>query len=167
MRENRRKMTRTEAREAVFSLLFETEFQKDKSPEEIYLLAREDRDIAENKYIRNTYFGILEHTEELDAIIARHANGWRTDRLSRVSRAIIRLCTYEMKYDPAIPKNVSLNEAVELTKKFDDPKAKAFVNGVLNAVKNELDGADSASAADNVPGESGESAGVTGSDEND
>ena len=161
-------MTRKEAREAVFSLLFETEFQKDKSPEEIYLLAKEDRDIAEDKYIRDTYFGILAHKDELDAIIARHANGWRTDRLSRVSRAIIRLCTYEMKYDSAIPKNVSLNEAVELTKKFDDPKAKAFVNGVLNAVKNELDGgAGVADTADNVTGEAGESAKEAGSDGND
>ena len=134
------KMTRKEAREAVFSLLFETEFQKEKTPEEIYALAREDRDLAENEYVKNTYFGIQSHLGELDELISRHANGWRTDRLSRVSRAIIRLCTYEMKYDAEIPLNVSLNEAVELTKKFDDPKAKAFVNGVLNAVKDELKG---------------------------
>ena len=134
------KMTRKEAREAVFSLLFETEFQKEKTPEEIYELAREDRDLAENEYVKNTYFGIQSHLSELDELISRHANGWRTDRLSRVARAIIRLCTYEMKYDAEIPLNVSLNEAVELTKKFDDPKAKAFVNGVLNAVKDELKG---------------------------
>ena len=134
------KMTRKEARETVFSLLFETEFQKEKTPEEIYELAREDRDLAENEYVKNTYFGIQSHLSELDELISRHANGWRTDRLSRVARAIIRLCTYEMKYDAEIPLNVSLNEAVELTKKFDDPKAKAFVNGVLNAVKDELKG---------------------------
>ena len=134
------KMTRKEAREVVFSLLFETEFQKEKTPEEIYELAREDRDLAENEYVKNTYFGIQSHLSELDELISRHANGWRTDRLSRVARAIIRLCTYEMKYDAEIPLNVSLNEAVELTKKFDDPKAKAFVNGVLNAVKDELKG---------------------------
>ena len=134
------KMTRKEARETVFSLLFETEFQKEKTPEEIYALAQEDRDLAENAYVKNTYFGIQSHLSELDELISRHANGWRTDRLSRVARAIIRLCTYEMKYDAEIPLNVSLNEAVELTKKFDDPKAKAFVNGVLNAVKDELKG---------------------------
>ena len=134
------KMTRKEAREVVFSLLFETEFQKEKTPEEIYELAREERDLAENEYVKNTYFGIQSHLSELDELISRHANGWRTDRLSRVARAIIRLCTYEMKYDAEIPLNVSLNEAVELTKKFDDPKAKAFVNGVLNAVKDELKG---------------------------
>ena len=59
--------------------------------------------------------------------------------MSRVSRAVLRLGTYEMLYCKDIPTNVSLNEAVELTKKFDDPKARAFVNGVLNSIKNEIE----------------------------
>lgn len=139
-RKNMEKMSRKEAREAVFSMLFETEFQGDKKPDEIYALAKEDRDIAEDEYIRSTYFGVLAHKDELDELIGRHAKGWRTDRLSRVSRAVVRLCVYEMKYEKDIPVNVSINEAVELSKKFDDPKARAFVNGLLNAVKNELSG---------------------------
>ena len=51
----------------------------------------------------------------------------------------MRLSVYEMLFEESIPKSVSINEAVELTKKFDDPKARAFVNGVLNSVKNELE----------------------------
>ena len=51
----------------------------------------------------------------------------------------MRLAVYEMLFEEKIPSSVSINEAIELTKKFDDPKAKAFVNGVLNSVKNELE----------------------------
>jgi N utilization substance protein B len=51
----------------------------------------------------------------------------------------MRLAVYEMLFCEDIPFSVSINEAIELTKKFDDPKAKAFVNGVLNSVKNELE----------------------------
>lgn len=85
------------------------------------------------------YFGVREKREELDEVIARHANGWRTDRIAPVSRNILRLCVYEMKWGRDVPVVVALNEAIELDKKFDDPKAKAFVNGVLNGVKNELE----------------------------
>jgi hypothetical protein len=59
--------------------------------------------------------------------------------MSRVSRAVLRLGTYEMLYCEDIPSSVSLNEAVELAKKFDDPKARAFINGVLNSIKNEIE----------------------------
>jgi len=60
------------------------------------------------------------------------------ERLSRLSRSILRMAVYEMVFESEIPYNVTINEAVELTKKFDDPKARPFVNGVLNSVKNEL-----------------------------
>ena len=57
-----------------------------------------------------------------------------------VASAMSVLAVYEMLFEDKIPNSVSINEAVELTKKFDDPKAKAFVNGVLNSVKNEIEG---------------------------
>ena len=64
--------------------------------------------------------------------------GWRSDRVSPVSRAIIRLATYEMLYLTDVPGRVSINEAIELAKKYDDEKSYSFVNGVLNAVAQEL-----------------------------
>jgi len=77
--------------------------------------------------------------ERIDDLLSRHAKGWRTDRLSRVSRAVLRLGAYEVVYAERIPAPIAINEAVELAKKFDDPKARAFINGVLNAIKNELE----------------------------
>jgi N utilization substance protein B len=131
---------RRAAREAVLALLFETEYHKDENPEAIYLRAVDARDIdPKDKYIRKEYLGIMEHLPTIDALLGRHAKGWRTDRLSRVSRAVLRLGAYEVVYADKIPAPIAINEAVELAKKFDDPKARAFINGVLNAIKKELE----------------------------
>lgn len=132
-------MTRRQAREAVFELLFETEFDGDRTPEKVLALAKEDRDLSEDTYVESTYLGAMAHRAVLDVLLSKFSHGWKTDRMSRVSRAVLRLGTYEMLYCKDIPTSVSLNEAVELTKKFDDPKARAFVNGVLNSIKNEIE----------------------------
>lgn len=131
-------LNRTMAREAVFTLLFETEFKQSEAREDIFDLSSENREIEADEYVRRTYFGVCEHLGELDELINRHAKGWKTSRISRVSRSIIRLCVYELLYCDDIPANVSINEAIELCKRFDAESARAFVNGVLNAVKNEI-----------------------------
>ncbi len=133
-------MTRRQQREEVLSLLFETEFKADENHEEIFTLAAENREftLEAGSYIKNVYFELLEHIEEIDALIGRAADGWKTSRMSRVSRNVMRIAVYEMAFCDDIPVNVSLNEAIELSKKFDDPKAKSFVNGVLNKVKDIL-----------------------------
>ena len=135
-------INRREAREAVFELLFETEFRADEQKEEIFATSSENREIAPDDYIRTAYFGVQEHLEEIDELINRFAKGWKTNRISKVSRSILRLCVYEMLYCKDIPESVSINEAVELCKKFDEEKARAFINGVLNSVKNEITGAE-------------------------
>ena len=134
-------MNRHEAREAVFELLFETEFRLDERKEDIFAISTEHREIAPDPYVQETYMGVYEHLEEIDALINKHAKGWKTNRLSKVSRSILRLSVYEMLYlREQIPESVSLNEAVELCKKFDEEKARPFLNGVLNSIKNEIVG---------------------------
>ncbi len=133
-------LNRREARAAVFELLFETEFKLDEAREAIFELSVENRELGEDEYVRTTYFGVCERAAELDELIGRHAHGWKTNRISKVSRSILRLATYEMLYCEDIPANVSINEGVELCKKFDEEKAKPFINGVLNAIKDEIEG---------------------------
>ncbi len=132
-------MTRKEARLEAFRLLFETEFHGEIAPEEIYALSCAEREIADNDYIKAVYFGVCEKREELDEIITKHSNGWKAGRITPISRSVMRLCVYEMKYMPDIPKPVSINEAIEIVKTFDDLKMKSFVNGVLNGAKGELE----------------------------
>ena len=132
-------MTRREAREELLNLLFESEFRSDESEKAIYATSKENREFADDDYIDRAYFKIVENKEEIDTTIGEHAHGWKTQRLSRVSRAILRLAVYELLYEKDIPASVTINEAVELSKKYDDEKARAFINGVLNSVKNSLD----------------------------
>ena len=132
-------MTRKEAREAVFGLIFETEFRSEETAEDIYESSVENREIGDDEYIKSAFFTVCEKRDEIDAIIGDHADGWKTNRLTNVSRSILRLAVYEMLYDESIPYSVSINEAVELAKKFDDEKARPFINGVLNSVKSALE----------------------------
>ena len=132
-------MTRREAREAAFGLLFETEFHSDETAETVYKMSTENREIPDDPYIHGVYFGVIEHRDEIDKVIERHAKGWTINRMSRVSRTVLRLACYEMMVlREKVPMRVSINEAIELSKKFDSEKARGFINGILNAVKNEL-----------------------------
>ncbi len=131
-------LTRREARERLLELLFETEFRGDENPIAIYAISAENREIPSDDYIKNGYSEIFEHREEIDRMIGAHSNGWKPERLTRLSRSILRLAVYEMMYQDDIPYSVSINEAVELAKKYDDDKARPFINGVLNSVKNQL-----------------------------
>ena len=130
-------MERRKAREAVMELLFEKEFNMDVTAEETYRLAEEMRELENDKYLTEAYFGVLDNISEIDDIISQHAIGWKTKRMSKVSLSVMRIAVYEMKYTD-VPFSVSINEAVELSKKFDDDKAPAFVNGVLNTVAEQL-----------------------------
>ena len=133
------KLTRQEARETLFGLLFETEFHDGKEPAAIYDLACEDREIPNDKYVRESFFGILGKASVLDAVISRYAKGWRADRLSRVSRTVIRIAVYEMLFVEDIPMNVSISQAVSLALKYGEDKAKQFVNGVLSGVFKDIE----------------------------
>lgn len=133
-------MKRRELREAVLQMLFETEFRTDETPEEIFVISAENREYTpeDQNEIRKIYFDIQDKKEPIDALINACSTGWKTTRMTRLSLSIMRLCVYEMLYREDIPASVSLNEAVELCKIYDEPKARPFLNGVLNGVKNKL-----------------------------
>lgn len=132
-------LKRKEAREIVVGLLFETEFRTDENSKEVYAISTENREIPKDEYVERAYFGVCDNKEKIDELIGASANGWKTHRLTKLLRSILRLATYEMLFEADIPYSVSINEGIELTKKFDDPQARAFVNGVLNSVKDKLE----------------------------
>ena len=80
---------------------------------------------------------MLDHLEELDEIIGTTANGWSVDRMSLVDLTILRLAVWEILYDPDVPENVSVAEALELTERYSDPEDKPFVNGILGTIVRE------------------------------
>ena len=75
--------------------------------------------------------GVAEHAAELDADIEKYAKGWRFERISLVASAIMRVAMYEILYMPDIPHGASINEAVEIAKKYETPETVKFINGIL------------------------------------
>ena len=82
--------------------------------------------------------GTLEHRDQLDAEIMKHARNWDLHRMAVVDRNILRLAIYEMLHRDDIPPVVSINEAVDIAKKFSTDDSGKFVNGILDKVKGEL-----------------------------
>lgn len=126
-------MTRREARELAFILLFERSFSGE-TIAEILENAGEARDITGNTFAVFLAEGAAEHTEEIDEIISANAHNWSRERLSRVTLAILRLAIYEMQWVEDIPVSVSINEAVELAKRYGGDTDASFINGVLGGI---------------------------------
>ena len=130
-------MTRKQAREEAFILIFEKNFS-DSSVEEILELAVEVRDLQPDDYIKNVFFGVFSKLEEIDAIISEKSVGWKIARISKTALSVLRLAIFEIKYFDEIPVSVSINEAVELCKKYATKEDASFVNGILSTIAKSL-----------------------------
>ncbi len=128
-------MTRKEAREAGFIIIFEHEFQKLDADSllELYYSYRSEVK-GQKEYLENLVRTTLDHLSEIDAAIEQNTRGWALSRLSKVSLATLRIGICELLYNPEIPAGIAINEAVQLAKDYEDEKASAFVNGVLSSV---------------------------------
>ena len=86
---------------------------------------------SQREYIRKLVSGIDLHSYELDLYIEKYSKGWRFERIPLVASAIMRLAMYEILYMPEIPNSVSINEAVEIAKKYESLDVVRFINGIL------------------------------------
>ena len=141
-------MVRNTAREIAIHLSYELSFT-DKSIEDLLdqrltadtfaTLAEEDDiyreapNAKQDQYIRRLVKGVAEHGAELDGYIAKYAKGWNFARIPLVASAIMRVAMYEILYMPDIPNGVSINEAVEIAKKYETPETVKFINGILGS----------------------------------
>lgn len=130
-------MTRKQAREEAFILIFEKEFN-DNSVEDILETAAEARDLVPDDYINRVFKGVYDSLGELDSLISESLVGWSITRISKTALCIMRLAIFEMKYIEEIPVSVSINEAVELCKKYATENDASFVNGILSTVAKAL-----------------------------
>lgn len=89
-------------------------------------------------FIKNLVTGVLEKRDEIDSFITKFAPEWPLDQITTVDRNILRIGTYELKFDENIPAKVAINEAIELAKTFGGESSGKFVNGVLGAIYKEM-----------------------------
>ncbi len=129
-------MTRRESREQAFALLFEKMFN-DQPVEELAAAAAEARDVPVSAFAMTLATGAEAHMAELDKKIDAYSVNWSKDRISRVALSVMRLAVYEMLYEESIPVSVSINEAVELAKKYGGDEDASFINGILGSISRE------------------------------
>ncbi|MFH1415544.1 MAG: transcription antitermination factor NusB [Elusimicrobiota bacterium] len=90
------------------------------------------------EFARNLVAGTLKNIEFIDKTILKYTENWEMERIASVDKAIIRMGLYEIFFDESIPRNATINEAVELAKYFSTEKSHKFVNGILDSSSNEL-----------------------------
>ncbi|PMC52671.1 transcription antitermination factor NusB [Gemella sanguinis] len=123
--------SRHELRESVFKILFQVE-NTDLDYRE--LLEFEVYDVSGSEYVTRTLDDIFAKKEQIDEIISNNLKDWKLERLSKMDRQILRISTYEILFTD-IPYKVSINEAVELSKKYSEKDdSYKFINGVLKGI---------------------------------
>lgn len=130
-------MSKRKDRECAFKIIFEHSFT-DYEVSEIASLATESRDEEANANANEKAQKVFDHLDEIDAAIDRNLKGWNRQRVSRVAMSIMRLATYELLFEDDLDAAISLNEAVNLAKKYSTVEESSFINGVLNAVAKEV-----------------------------
>jgi len=127
-------MNRRKSREVAMKLLFEMSINKE-SYEEIIENFKEYTDVdlkdIDMSYITKVLAGIHEHGVEIDKNIEKYLIKWKLDRLSKMNLSILRISTYEILFEEDIPGKVSVNEGIELAKKYGEDSSPAFINGIL------------------------------------
>ena len=128
-------MNRKIAREQAFIIIFEKQFNSD-DIEYIIDSAIESEIYKENDFSKNEILGVFFNLDLIDNTISENLKNWSINRLSKVSLAILRLAVYEIIFVDDIPNSFSINEAVELAKKYGVEDDAKYVNGVLGAIVN-------------------------------
>lgn len=126
-------MKRREAREQAFILIFERSINHD-TTQEIIDLAEMSSDVRIDEFSERLAQGVENNEAVLDEYIEKNIRGWKMNRLSKVSLALLRMAIYELIYEKDIPISVSINEAIDLAKKYGGTDDAPFINGVLGSV---------------------------------
>lgn len=130
-------MKRRRAREYALQLLFQLNLTGDELSEEVLrdFWEGNDEEADVKDFTHSIVQGTCEHINALDKIINNAAEHWSLDRMAVVDRNILRAAAYELFYRPDIPPSVSINEAIEIAKKYSTEESASFINGILDKIK--------------------------------
>lgn len=128
-------MNRKTARDLAFKLLYQVDIQKEDG-DVIFDIAKDEYTIDDKskEYIGNILYGVDENAEKINEIISEKSEGWKINRISKISLACLRLGIFEILYCDDIPDQVAANEAVGLAKLYEGDESARFVNGILSVV---------------------------------
>lgn len=132
--------SRRKARECALQLLYQLDLHKSDPKSAIASFwEQQDEcvDAGTHEFSDALVAGVWEHLSEIDELIANHSTNWKVSRMASVDKNILRLAIYELLYMNDVPFKVTLNEAVEIAKRFGTAESSAFVNGILDHVARE------------------------------
>ena len=134
--------SRRKARECALQMLFAADVSGTRADElvRIYWTELGDVDVEQpaREFATRLATGTLAHLQDLDERIRSRAEHWRISRMAVVDRNILRLAVYEFLFEPT-PRTVAINEALEIARRFSTYEATQFINGILDAIKRDLD----------------------------
>lgn len=127
---------RTKARDYALKFLYQIDITKDSVDNDFeeFWQNQEELDFEVKEFANSLIRGTTENLNDIDKKISGYATNWQLKRMAVIDRNILRLATYELIYLKDIPPNVSINEAVDLAKKYGDIESGRFVNGVLDKI---------------------------------
>jgi len=132
---------RTRAREFALQILYQLDITNDKLEDILDNFWQEQEeeqvDSAIKDFTQSIVRGVAQNLKLIDERISQHATNWQLKRMAVVERNILRLASFELLFRSDIPPKVSINEAVDLAKRFSGEEAGKFVNGILDKIKNE------------------------------
>ncbi len=130
---------RTKARECALQILYQVDITGGDAASAIkdFLETKGKFEDSVKDFTRSLVMGTRKKLKRIDSVISKCATNWQLDRMAKVDRNILRLSTFELLFVADIPDKVSINEAVEMAKKFGDEDSSKFVNGVLDKIAKE------------------------------
>ncbi len=132
-------MRRSKSRECALQVLFQLNITKQ---EPVTALSQFQEHFSPNgeadDFVKRLVLGVLEHRRELDRLIEQYSEHWRLDRINIIERNILRMALFELLYCEEIPPKVTINEAIDLGKRYGSEDSGSFINGILDRIQNEV-----------------------------
>jgi len=127
---------RTRAREYALQILYAIDITKDEPAEHMegFWKHTEEGDIDVKKFANILVRGVMKNRDDIDAMITKYATNWDLGRMAVIDRNILRFATFELLFSDDIPPKVSINEAIDIAKRFGDKDSGKFVNGILDKI---------------------------------
>jgi N utilization substance protein B len=130
---------RTRSREIALQLLYMHDLRSDAGEHMKTFLEEETKDRQVREFSLRLVEGVKTHRDEIDALLKHVAKNWEIHRMATIDRNVLRMAIFEILHCDDIPANVSINEAIELGKRFSTQNSGAFINGILDRVSKDSD----------------------------
>jgi N utilization substance protein B len=130
---------RRKSRESALQVLYQLNITKEEAHRALAQFQEHFSSQGEgDEFLRRLVLGVLEHHWELDRLIEQYLENWRLDRINVVDRNILRMALFELLYCEDIPPKVTINEAIDLGKRYGSEDSGSFINGILDRIQNEV-----------------------------